>query len=156
MEAKFESSQWNQVEEVELIFKSKVKASQRPKVTSSDAAYKIFLQTWDINKIELVEEFKVMLLNRANKVMSVFCVSSGGVTGTVADPKIIFAAALKRAACNIILCHNHPSGELSPSKADEELTNKMVGGGKFLDIKVLDHLIVSSEGYFSFADQGLL
>jgi DNA repair protein RadC len=83
-------------------------------------------------------------------------VSSGGITGTVADPRIILKKALEEEAVSLILCHNHPSGSLKPSRADEELTLKIKEASKFFDIKVLDHVIVSSEGYFSFADEGLI
>jgi DNA repair protein RadC len=89
-------------------------------------------------------------------VICIHNVSSGGVTGTVADPKLIFMAALRVNAVSIILCHNHPSGSLKPSRADEELTQKIKGAGNFLDIKVLDHVILTAESYFSFADEGLL
>ena len=146
----------NQIAEVELIYKSKVKASDRPKITHSGDAYVIFKNTWDENKIELQEQFKVMLLNRANKVLGIYEVSTGGITGTVADPKLIFAAALKACACGLILVHNHPSNNLKPSIQDEQLTLKIKEGGKLLDIKLLDHLIISSEGYLSMADEGLV
>lgn len=95
-----------------------------------------------------------MLLNRAYKVLGVFEVSTGGVTGTVADPKAIFSAALKANPCCIFLSHNHPSGSLKPSLADEELTKRIIQAGNLLDIKVLDHIIVTNETYFSFADEG--
>jgi DNA repair protein RadC len=98
----------------------------------------------------------VLFLNRANRVMGVYSLSHGGMTGTVADPKLVFIAALKAAACNIILAHNHPSGNLTPSSADISLTEKMVQAGKFLDINVLDHLIVTADGYLSFADDGMM
>ena len=147
---------WQQVAEIELVYKSKVKASERPLITTSSDGYRLLLQTWEEGKIDFVEQFKVLLLNRANKVLGIYLVSTGGVTGTIADPKLIFAAALKSGACSIILSHNHPSGSLKPSRQDEELTQKIKAAGKFLDIQVLDHLIISSEGYFSFADQGLL
>ncbi len=146
----------SQIAEVELIYRSKVKASDRPKITHSGDAYVIFKNNWDQNKFELQEQFKVMFLNRANKVLGIYEVSTGGMTGTVADPKLIFAAALKGAACGIILAHNHPSNNLKPSISDEQLTTKIKEGGKLLDIKLLDHLIISSEGYYSFADEGLL
>ena len=94
-----------QVAEIELIYKSKVKTSDRPKVTTSRDAYQLFRQNWNDNKIDFIEQFKVMFLNRANKVLAIFEMSSGGVTGTVADPKLVFMAALKLNACNIILCH---------------------------------------------------
>jgi len=144
------------VAEVELVYKSKVKASERPVVQSSADAANILRILWEEGKMELVEQFKVLFLNRSNKVICIYNVSSGGVTGTVADPKLIFMAALRVNAVSIILCHNHPSGSLKPSKADEELTLKIKGAGTFLDIKVLDHVILTSESYFSFADEGLL
>jgi len=113
-------------------------------------------QTWDENKIDFVEQFKVLFLNRSNKVLGILEVSSGGVTGTIADPKLVFVAALKANACNIIISHNHPSGNLKPSKVDEELTQKIKQAGQFLDIKLFDHIIVTSEGYYSFVDEGLI
>lgn len=102
------------------------------------------------------EIFAVVFLNRANKILHFEIISSGGMTGTVADPRIILKKALEEDAVNIILCHNHPSGNLTPSRADEELTWKIREAAGYFDIKLLDHLIVSSEGYFSFSDEGLL
>ncbi|HVM89319.1 MAG TPA: DNA repair protein RadC [Puia sp.] len=102
------------------------------------------------------EEFAVVFLNRANKINHIEIISKGGITGTVADPRIILKKALEQEAVSLILCHNHPSGNLKPSKADEELTLKIKEAAKFLDIRVLDHLIVSEDGYFSFADEGIL
>ena len=84
--------------------------------------YELLKLTWDENKIEFVEQFKVILMNRAQRVLGIYELSTGGVTGTVADPKLVFTAALKANACNIILSHNHPSGNLKPSRADEGLT----------------------------------
>jgi DNA repair protein RadC len=147
---------WNQISEVELVYRSKVRASLRPILTNSKDVYDLLVQSWDKDKIELQEQFKVLLLNKGNKALGIFEVSTGGVAGTVADPKLIFMAALKANACNVILAHNHPSGNLKPSRADEELTQKIKQGGKLLEINVLDHLIVSPEGYYSFADEGLL
>jgi DNA repair protein RadC len=102
------------------------------------------------------EVFGVLFLNRANKINHFEIISQGGITGTVADPRIILKKALQVNAVSIILCHNHPSGSLKPSKADEELTMKIKHAANFIDIKVLDHVIVSEDGYFSFADEGLL
>ncbi|MBL7870526.1 MAG: JAB domain-containing protein, partial [Cyclobacteriaceae bacterium] len=99
---------------------------------------------------------KVMLTNRANKVLGIFEVSTGGISGTVADPKLIFAAAIKAAASGIILSHNHPSGNLQPSQADIDLTRKIKEAGRFLEIQLLDHIIITTEGYYSFADEGLI
>lgn len=102
------------------------------------------------------EVFAVIFLNRANKINHFQIISQGGITGTVADPRIILRKALEEDAVSLILCHNHPSGSLKPSRADEELTHKIKEAAKYFDIKVLDHLIVSEAGYYSFADEGLL
>ena len=102
------------------------------------------------------EVFAVLYLNRANKIKSFQVLSSGGLTGTIADPRIILKKAIEEEATSIILTHNHPSGSLKPSKADEEITYKIKQAAAYLDIKVLDHIIVSEEGYFSFADEGIL
>ena len=102
------------------------------------------------------EVFAVLFLNRSNKINHFQIISEGGITGTVADPRIILKKALEEDAVSIILCHNHPSGSLKPSRADEELTFKIKEAAKYFDIKVLDHLIVSDDGYYSFADEGIL
>ena len=102
------------------------------------------------------EVFAVLFLNRANKVNHFEIISEGGITGTVADPRIILKKALEEDAVNIILCHNHPSGSLKPSRTDEELTQKIKQAARYFDINVLDHLIVSDSGYYSFADEGIL
>jgi DNA repair protein RadC len=160
MRRKTTQTEWveetNMVSEVELIYHSKVKPADRPLITNSIDAYKVLLNTWNKDTIELQEEFKVILLNRASRVLAVYKVGKGGLTGTIADPRLILAAALKVAACSIMLAHNHPSGNLKPSKADEELTKKVKGGAEFMDIRLLDHLIITPDEYFSFADMGLL
>lgn len=148
--------EWTRVAEVELVYKTKVKASERPMVKDSKDIYNILRQVWDENKIEMLEEFKVVFLNRANRVTGVYDASSGGITGTVADPRLILAAAIKSLAVSIILSHNHPSGNLKPSKADEELTQKIKTAAAYHDIRVIDHIIITTEGYYSFADEGLL
>jgi DNA repair protein RadC len=102
------------------------------------------------------EIFGVAFLNQANKINHFEIISEGGITGTVADPRIILKKALQNNAVSIVLCHNHPSGSLKPSRQDEELTQKIKEAARFLDIKVLDHIIVSDAGYFSFADEGIL
>jgi DNA repair protein RadC len=119
---------------------------------SSDIA--LYLQTR--LKDHRHEVFAVLYLNRANKVNHFEIISEGGITGTVADPRIILRKALESDAVNLILCHNHPSGSLRPSRADELLTEKIREAASYLDIKVLDHIIVSEDGYYSFADEGLL
>jgi len=145
-----------EVAEIQLTYKSKVKASLRPKISSSRDAYEVLKKYWDDNKIEFIEQFKVLLLNRANKVTGLYEVSTGTTVGTIADPRSVFVAAIKANACGIIVTHNHPSGNLNPSQADINLTKDLKAAGKFLHIPVLDHIIITSESYYSFADEGLL
>lgn len=102
------------------------------------------------------EVFAVVFLNQASKILAMEIISEGGITGTVADPRIILKKALEKDAVKLVLCHNHPSGSLKPSQADELLTEKIKNAADFMDIKVLDHIIVSDEGYYSFADEGLM
>jgi len=144
------------VAEVQLVYKSKCDITQRPKISKSSECYDILLSTWNLDTIELCEEFKILLLNRANKVLAISTLSKGGTAGTVVDPKLLFTTALKLKASSIILAHNHPSGELKPSQQDIKMTNNLIEGGKYLDIPVLDHLIISSHGYYSFGDEGLM
>jgi DNA repair protein RadC len=121
-------------------------------VTSADAAsiFKSLLS--DLAH----EEFWVLLLNRNNLVIDKVMVSQGGLSGTVIDVRIILKMALDKLACSIILCHNHPSGNLVPSEADKEITRKIKDAGKHMDIPVLDHIIIGNGSYFSFADEGLI
>lgn len=147
---------WINISEVELIYKTKIKNSERPQIHTSRESCQLLRQYWDTNKIDLQEEFKVLLLNRANRVLGIYPLSTGGITGTVADVRLVLVAALKAMASSIILSHNHPSGSTIPSRADEELTMKIKEAASLHDIKVLDHLILTSEDYFSFADEGLL
>ena len=158
MEKKLSLETLNNVSEIDVVYKRKVnvKMSERPLITISDDINKVLRHYWDEGKIDLLEEFKVLFLNRGNRVLQIFSASSGGITGTVADPRLILAVALKIGACSMILAHNHPSGSLKPSRADEELTYKIKCAAQFHDIKVLDHVVVSSEGYLSFADEGLM
>jgi DNA repair protein RadC len=102
------------------------------------------------------EEFWMLLLNRANGIIAKIRLSEGGTSGTVVDPKIVFQIALKNLASNIVLCHNHPSGNLTPSSQDIELTKKLCAGARLLDICVRDHIILGNQKYFSFADEGLI
>ena len=156
MEKMKKTANWNKVEEIGLVYKTTIKASERPVVKSSQEVYNLLLENWDKDTLDLFEEGKIILLNQANRVLSLFLLSKGGINGTVMDPRLIFTAALKRGACNLILSHNHPSGNLKPSKADEDLTYKIREAARFFDIKVIDHIIVSHDGYFSFADEGMM
>lgn len=126
-----------------------------PKVTCSNDAVEVLRSIWS-DQIEYREEFIILCLNRANKVLGYSRISSGGTTGTVADPKIIFQIALKSNASSIILAHNHPSGNSKPSESDTKLTDKLKNAGQLLDIPVLDHVILTIESFFSFADEGIL
>lgn len=139
-----------------VIYRTKMKASERPLIKSSRSAYEIVLSTWDPNKIEFIEQFKIILLNNSNKVLGLYELSSGGITGTVVDLRLIFAEALKANATGLIMTHNHPSGKLIPSEADHSITQKVKAAGKLLEIAVLDHLIVTPDNYYSFADDGTL
>lgn len=121
-------------------------------VTSNDAAAIFQPLLGDLQH----EEFWVMLLNRNNIMVDKTMISKGGLSGTVIDVRIILKIAIDKLACSIILCHNHPSGNLMPSEADKEITRKIKEAGKHMDIPVLDHLIIGNETYFSFADEGLL
>lgn len=138
-----------QVAEISITYSSAIKPSQRPKVGSSRDAEQVLRGNWEEGTLGHREQVHVLLLNRANKVLGIFLASSGGLAGTVCDPKVVFQAALKANASSIILAHNHPSGELTPSEADRKLTKKLVQAGELLDIKVLDHLILTEEGYCS-------
>lgn len=127
---------------------------ERPKITcSSDAFQAIAPILMDLPH----EEFWILILNRSNIVIGREKISSGGVAGTVVDAKNVFLKAIqKERATGIILCHNHPSGNLQPSQADISLTKKLKNGGQLVDITVHDHLIVSEKGYYSFADEGIM
>jgi DNA repair protein RadC len=144
------------VQELELVYKQKYKPSERPKIDSSRDCYEVLLSQWNTEIMGFLEEFKILLLNRANRVIGCYEVSSGGICSTVADPKVIFAVALKSCAVGIILAHNHPSGNLKPSQSDINLTQKLCSAASMFDMSVLDHIILTSEGYFSFADEGLM
>ena len=147
---------FNQVAEIQISYRNQVKSAYRPKITCSEDAYHVFSANWDLISLDLREEFKVLVLNRANQVLGILPVSVGGVAGTVVDPKIIFSAALKTNSSSLVLGHNHPSGNLKPSQADIQLTRRLKEAGKALDLPILDHLIITSESHFSFADEGLL
>jgi len=122
-------------------------------ITSSNDAY---LHVRDRFQDLEHEEFYIVLLDRSNKVQALEHISKGGISGTAVDGKIIFRFALEHKSSGIILCHNHPSGNLKPSSADQEITKKLIQFGQLVDIKILDHLILTNKGYFSFTDEGLI
>ncbi|MBK7944197.1 MAG: DNA repair protein RadC [Flavobacteriales bacterium] len=128
-------------------------AETRASVTSSASAFEIIRPVL----IDLPhEEFWLILLDRGNRLLNRVSISRGGLHGTVADPKVIFKEAIEHRAASIILCHNHPSGQLRPSEEDIKLTRKLTDGARLLDITVQDHLIIGANGYYSFADNGML
>ena len=128
-------------------------ALEKPCIKNSQLAYECFYaHLSDLNH----EQFWIMLLNNANKVIKLEKIGIGGMTGTTADPKKIFKSALENNATSIMLCHNHPSGNVIPSNADKQITNNLVKAGQLLEIKILDHIIIGNDNYFSFADEGIL
>ena len=141
------------VAEVKLSYKTKVKASERIQINSSETAYKV-LKPYFAEEMEYKELFYVIYLNRANKVLGVAKISEGGCSGTVADGKIIFQGALLANAQAIILSHNHPSGNTKPSEQDIKFTKKISEFGKYIELPVLDHVILTEESFYSFADNG--
>lgn len=125
------------------------------KVTNSKIIYDLIIKQWDLDIIEYQEEVKIILLNRSNIVLGIYEMSKGGITGSVVDIRIILGVALKCGASSIIMVHNHPSGKLIASDSDKTITRKLKQACKLLDIDLLDHLIISKDGYYSFADDGL-
>lgn len=142
------------ISEINISYSNKNK--QRIKIDNSRQSYQAFFNCWSKGTIELQEEFKVLLLNRNNELLGVYSLSKGGVASTVVDAKLLFSVALKANASNIIVGHNHPSGNLIPSESDKRLTKKLKKAGKLLDILLLDHLIISKNDFFSFANHNLL
>lgn len=143
----------NFVAEIEISYKKKVKSSNLKKIAQSSDIYAILKYVWSPN-MEFIEESVLLCLNRANKVLGWVKISAGGMHGTVMDQKVIFSIALKCCASAIVIAHNHPSGSLRPSEQDIRITKTIKEGGRLLDIQLIDHLILSGEGYYSFADEG--
>jgi DNA repair protein RadC len=145
------------VSEVRLVYRTKIKASERLQVKCSKDAFDIFIGSWELDSIEHFEEFKLMLLTRSNKVLGIASISKGGISGTVTDVRVILQYAIKANASGIIICHNHPSGNLQPSESDLTITRKIKESGNLMDIQLLDHLlIIPEEKYCSMADEGLI
>jgi len=130
--------------------------TEKIKINSVQKAYNHILDFWDMGTIELQEEFKILILNRANVVLGIYPMSKGGISGTVVDLKLIFGVVLKCNASGIIVVHNHPSGNLNPSEADKLITKKIKSAANIFDIQLIDHLIITKEGYYSFSNEGCL
>jgi len=130
--------------------------AEKVKISNSQIMFEVFISNWDLDIVEYQEEVKVVFLNRANIVIGIYALSKGGISGTVIDTRIILGIALKCNASYIILAHNHPSGNLNPSESDKTLTQKLKRACEIIEIPLLDHLIITKQGYFSFSDDGLL
>lgn len=136
-----------QVAEIQVSYYPKFKVSDRPVITSSRDAYNVFLDKWDKGQINFREQFYMLILNQANRVIGITEISSGGMAGTLTDPKMIFSIALKSCGSYLVFAHNHPSQNLVPSVQDIAITRKLVEAGKLLHLEVIDHLIISEDRY---------
>ncbi len=144
----------NNLAEVKITYSANIPACDRIKVRCSQDADQALRLIWP--SFEHREFFYIMLLNRSNQILGFSQISMGGISGTVTDVRIIFQTAIKANACGLVIAHNHPSGNLTPSEADLAITQKIKEAGKVLDISVLDHLIITEEGYLSMADDNLM
>jgi DNA repair protein RadC len=140
----------------EIEIKYKGTDIEKTKIQSSKDAEICLRQMYNSDTLEYLESSIVIFLNRANKTIGWFKLSQGGISGTIMDVRVVFAVALKCGASGIIISHNHPSGRLIPSDEDRRMTSKIKEAGKILDITLLDHIIITEEGYYSFADNGNL
>jgi DNA repair protein RadC len=142
----------NQIAEISISYTPS--RYKQAKIQSTADAYNVLKDFFAPDTIALQEQFVVMYLNACHNVLGIYTASKGGITGTVADIRLILGVALKTASTAIIIAHNHPSGNLQPSKADETLTQKLKNAAGLLDVNLLDHLIISDAGFYSFADEG--
>lgn len=140
--------------EIKITYSTKVKPSDRKSITTSKDAYDVFLHIFP--NIEYREYFYILLLNRSNKILGYNQISAGGISGTVVDTRLIFQTALKANASSIVIGHNHPSGNLNPSDNDIKLTEKLQTAATIMDLPIIDHIILTTEGYLSFADEGMM
>lgn len=147
------------VNEIKVSYRDPVKSSNRPKIADSEHSSQILKKWFELNNIDLEykEYFIMMLLDRSLRVKGIHKISEGGICGTIADPTVIWGTATKSCAKNVIFCHNHPSGNINPSQQDLQLTKRLAKSGDLLDIKVVDHIILTHDnGYYSFSDNGLI
>jgi DNA repair protein RadC len=142
----------NNIAEIQISYSPTIKKQFRIKITNSTNAYESLINTWNKNIIELQEEFKIILLNNANEILGIHNLCKGSTSGVNVDLKLLFAVVLKSCATSIIVAHNHPSGKLMPSESDIAITKKIKRAGELLDIKLLDHLIVTKDGFYSMVD----
>jgi DNA repair protein RadC len=145
------------VNEISISYTQKIKNDIRVNIKTSEAAATYLRKIWNKDTLNISETFIVILLNNSNYINGYYTLSTGGITGTLVDIRILFAIVLKPLSVSIILAHNHPSRNLNPSESDKKLTQKIINAGKLFDIKTLDHIILTPENnYFSFADEGLI
>ena len=144
------------VSEVELIYKKKESTANAKKIDTSKVAFDILISLWDKNKIDYVEHFYALYLNRANKVIGSILLSTGGCVGTIVDVKVLIQGALLSNAQAIVIAHNHPSGSLIPSNSDLDITSRIKTACNYFEISLLDHLIIADNDYYSFKDEGRL
>ncbi len=143
------------VSEVKLTYKPKVKASERPTIRSSSAMYKLLVEkVYDADTIEHREFVKLILFNRAGKLIGVHHLSEGGINGTTMDVRVVMQSAILSNCSGIMISHNHPSGNMKPSPQDNQMTDNVKKACKIMEINFLDHIIVTTEGYYSYADEG--
>lgn len=139
---------------------NEIQISYFPEVTGniscSNDCFKVLRKAWDEDTLQMYEQFKVIYLNQGNQILGIRTVGTGGINFTPVDIRIIFSIGLKMLATAIVVAHNHPSGSLNPSEADKKITKKIKDAGELLDIKILDHIILTKDSYCSFADEGLL
>ncbi|AZI20730.1 JAB domain-containing protein [Chryseobacterium taklimakanense] len=144
----------NIIDEIQISYTTRNK--DKKKIVNSSDAFECLLENWNKGTIELFEEFKVLLLNNANEILGIYNVSKGGIASTVVEIKHILFIALKTNSSSIILAHNHPSGNLQPSSYDINFTKRINDACKLMDLKLSDHIIITLDNYFSFADEALL
>nr|WP_121274021.1 JAB domain-containing protein [Pedobacter schmidteae] len=144
------------VSEIEVNYRTHYSINERPVIVSSKLAYEIFMEHWPTGKIQMVEETYMLLLNKANRVLGIVHISTGTLSACLVDFKVVFSIALKALASKILIAHNHPSGDLRPSVEDMKLTKRLGDAAKLLNIEFCDHLIITTDGYTSFMDEGLV
>lgn len=146
----------NNISTIELSYTPDFKMTEKPKITSPDDVYYLLMNQWNKKSINLIEEFKIMLFNRQSRVLGILTVAVGGFSSVCVDPKVIFSAALTSGASGILLAHNHPSQNATPSPSDIKLTRDLMKLAKLHQIDILDHIIVTSTDYFSFVKENVI
>jgi DNA repair protein RadC len=144
------------VTEVELIYRNYIDPENRVNVSNATAAYNVLYSSWNKDRINLVEQFKILLLDVRNNCLAICDIASGGLDQCSIDPRLVYATALTAKASKIIAAHNHPSGNLKPSDSDVAFTLRLVEGCKLLGMQCVEHIILTPQGYYSFADNGLI